>query len=454
MKAKRPEQQILFVSALDLLAANAAGKEPAIADEVAKEPPFDEGDPAILKLAFPFELKPDQAKAVEAWIAGNCRGSLIYGSGTGKTEIAFACAKRAAELRSGGQFSILMLVPRIVLVEQNCKRLARYGIPAKKIGRYFGEQKEIREITICTYPSAAANLDLVRNAHMVIFDEMHLASAAARSFAKIYDIVSKDNSKALLGLTATIDETDAKNQAILAIMPPARRYLIKDAVADGRLARPVIHPVQVSLTGEEKQAYDQYSGKIKSISARFKRYDARAMMELAMQEGLPGWQARAWFVNVRKRKKLLASAENKLAKAVELIRTKHPDQKVMVFSETLESIRKLKQLLRAEGIDSMVIDSKMPSYRRQKILSEWGRRFYPLLSVHTLEVGYDVPEVGIEIILATTSNMNQVVQRLGRVMRKVEGKESALVYVIYVADTRDDNALTSVKSAVDSAGGT
>jgi superfamily II DNA or RNA helicase len=177
------------------------------------------------------------------------------------------------------------------------------------------------------------------------------------------------------------------------------------------------------------------------------------MMELAMQDGLPGWQAKAWFLNVRKRKRLLASAENKLAKAVDLIKAEHPDQKIMVFSETLESIRKLKQLLRAEGIDSMIIDSRMPSYRRQKMLSEWGRKFYPLLSVHTLEVGYDVPEVGIEIILATTSNMNQVVQRLGRVMRKVKGKDSALVYVIYVADTRDDNALASVKSAVDSAGG-
>ena len=146
---------------------------------------------------------------------------------------------------------------------------------------------------------------------------------------------------------------------------------------------------------------------------------------------------------------MLDSRENKLAADVEMIKTKHHSQKVMVFSETLESIRKLKQQLNSKGIEAKLIDSRMPSFRRQKILSEWGKRFYPLLSVHTLEIGYDVPEVAIEIILATTSNVNQIVQRVGRVLRKVEGKESALVYVIYVSDSKDDDILACVKSAID-----
>jgi superfamily II DNA or RNA helicase len=256
-----------------------------------------------------------------------------------------------------------------------------------------------------------------------------------------------------LGLTATIDEVDPKNQTIMAIIPPVRRYLIKDAVTDGRLAKPIINPLKVNLTEQEQKTYDEYSRKIRTISTRFKRYNAEAMMELAKQGGFPSWQAKAWFLNVRKRKGLLASAENKLATAVELIRTKHPTQKVMVFSETLESIRKLKQQLKSKGIEAMLIDSRMPSFRRQQLLSEWGKRFYPLLSVHTLEIGYDVPEVGIEIILATTSNMNQIVQRIGRVLRKVEGKETALVYVIYVSDSKDDNVLKYVKSAIDTTGG-
>jgi superfamily II DNA or RNA helicase len=458
-KERKQEQEILVISALDLLSANhTTRKEPDIADhEIVEELENDNNSspPAILNLKFPFELKPDQVKAVEAWLVNQCRGSVIYGSGTGKTEIAFECARKAAGMKFTKRFNILMLVPRIVLIEQNYKRLVRYGIQPEKIGKYFGEQKDIQEITISTYQSAVANLEIVKRADMIIFDEVHLANATSRTFGKIFDIISSgsSSSKALLGLTATIDEADPKNQTIISIIPSVRKYLIKDAVTDGRLARPIINPVKVNLTKEEQKAYDEYSSKIRTISARFKRYNAEAIMELARQGGFPSWQAKAWFLNVRKRKGLLASAENKLATAVELIKTRHPNQKVMVFSETLESIRKLKQQLKSKGIESMLIDSKMPSFKRQQVLSEWGKRFYPLLSVHTLEIGYDVPEVGIEIILATTSNMNQIVQRVGRVLRKVKGKETALVYVIYVSDSKDDNVLRCVKSAIDTAAG-
>jgi superfamily II DNA or RNA helicase len=449
---KQKQQEILVVSALDLLSLNhTIGKEPDISDHKnVEELESASSRPAILNLRFPFELKPDQVKAVEAWLTNQYKGSIIYGSGTGKTEIAFECARKAAIMKCTERFNILMLVPRIVLIEQNYRRLTTYGIQPEKIGRYFGEQKEIREITISTYHSAVANLDILKRADMVILDEVHLVSATAQSFSRIFDIIL-EGSKALLGLTATIDEVDPRNQQIMRIIPPARKYLIKDAVLDGRLARPIINPVKVSLTEQERKTYDEYTMKIRTISARFKRYDANAMMELAKQGGFPSWQAKAWFLNVRKRKALLASAENKLATAIELIKTRHPNQKVMVFSETLESIRKLKQQLKSRGIDSMLIDSRMPSLSRQKVLSKWGKRFYPLLSVHTLEIGFDVPEVGIEIILASTSNMNQIVQRVGRVLRKVKGKETALVYVIYVSGSKDDNVLKCVKSAIDTA---
>jgi superfamily II DNA or RNA helicase len=121
----------------------------------------------------------------------------------------------------------------------------------------------------------------------------------------------------------------------------------------------------------------------------------------------------------------------------------------MVFSETIESIQMLKELLEDKGIKSMLIDSKSRSKERQKILSEWGKEFFPLLSVHTLEIGYDVPEVRVAIILATTSNMNQIVQRIGRIVRKTAGKETASIYTIYLSYTHDFNTLKMVREATD-----
>ena len=134
---------------------------------------------------------------------------------------------------------------------------------------------------------------------------------------------------------------------------------------------------------------------------------------------------------------------------MDIIATKHPSERIMVFSETIESIQKLKELLQNKGIKSMIIDSKLKSKERQKILSEWGKEFFPLLSVHTLEIGYDVPEVRVAIILATTSNMNQIVQRIGRTIRKTEGKDTALIYTIYLSHTHDFSTLKMVRQATD-----
>ena len=418
------------------------------------------------------------------------------GTGTGKTEIAFECARRlvgqllspirmespskADEMFSTDLllndkknttsvpeqiegtvepnikkntlsfsfFNILFLVPRISLIDQTLSRLVSYGIPKEKVGVYFGERKEKKEIMICTYHSVIRNPLLVRRSNMVIFDEVHLIRDTSKSFIKIFDLVIEDPKKAILGLTATLDEKDFKNSTILAVLPPVKRYSIKKAVKDKRLAKPVVIPIKVSLTESEIKEYNGYSMKIKNISNKFKRYDVSSMTSLLKKGGFASGMAKAWFANIRKRKLLLSYADNKLSAAADIIQNKFPNEKIMVFSETIDSIEKLRDILKGKGIESKIIDAKVKTIDRERILNSWGSIFNVLLSVHTLEIGYDVPQVRIEIILATTSNINQIVQRIGRVLRKYEGKNIALIYVVYVPDTKDDHVIGVVNKAV------
>jgi superfamily II DNA or RNA helicase len=58
-----------------------------------------------------------------------------------------------------------------------------------------------------------------------------------------------------------------------------------------------------------------------------------------------------------------------------------------------------------------------------------------------------VPEVSVAIILATTSNMSQIVQRVGRIVRNTAGKETALIYTIYLSHTHDFGTLKMVRQA-------
>ena len=404
--------------------------------------------PAISRIKFPFELKKDQVEAAEAWINNNFRGSVIFSTGTGKTEIAFECARRAAESCGRNRFEILFLVPRIVLIEQNVRRLQSYGISNEYIGVYYGERKDVREITISTYQSIINNFDLVRDAKMVVLDEVHLVSETAIMFDKIFDVIVEDAQKAILGLTATIDERDPKYQTILTVAPPVKKYLIKDAVTDGRLAKPIVQSIEVSFSPEEQKIYDESSEAIKDISRKLQAYDAMKMTKILMRGGLRASMAKTWFAHVRKRKELLSSTKQKLLKAIDLVK-RHSNERIMIFSETIDSIQQLKTMLEINGIPACTIYNGIKPKERQEILKKWGTEYFPLLSVHTLEIGYDVPQVGIAIIIASTSNMNQVAQRIGRVVRKTEGKDQALVYVIHVRGTKDDNVLKVIRSAVE-----
>ncbi|MDN5845001.1 MAG: DEAD/DEAH box helicase family protein [Candidatus Nitrosocosmicus sp.] len=470
-------------------------------------------DPIISLLKFPFHLKDDQIDAATAWMDNGCRGTILYSTGTGKTEISFECARRLVETYKKNNesliseissnspegihhltnqndisssfhlseknndaytnhdipsrplhpsygdsdsdsnysisfFNILFLVPRVSLINQTINRLIKYNIPKEKIGGYFGERKEVCEIIVGTFHSVIRNPILIKRSNMVIIDEVHLIKDTSSSFKKIFDFLVEDPKKAILGLTATLDENDFRNNSILTVLPPLRKYPLREAVIDNRLAKPVIIPISVSLTDKEVIEYDTYCTKIKNISNKFKRYDAKSMTLLLKKGGFVSGMAKAWFSNVRKRKLLLSYNENKLFAALDIIKNRFPNEKIMVFSETLESIERLRDLLSQHSIDSKIIDAKVKSKARSNILERWGNDFNVLLSIHTLELGVDVPQVRIEIILATTSDINQIVQRIGRVLRLIEGKTIGLIYIIYVDDTTDNKVLGVINQAM------
>jgi superfamily II DNA or RNA helicase len=413
--------------------------------------------PAILNLKFPFSLTNDQENAITAWINNRYKGSIIYSTGTGKTEIAFECARRAAISKcyffkkdnniNLNDFRILFLVPRIILIEQNIERLVRYNISRESIGAFFGEKKNEREITISTYQSVINNHVLIKNSDMVILDEVHFISNTAFSYTNLFKIIKEDPKKMILGLTATINELDPKYQEIIKTIPPVRRYLIKEAVDDGRLAKPEIISIEVSLTNAEKDTYDKTSELIRNISYKLNAYEPSIITKILYQGGIRSKYAKEWFSQVRIRKDLLNSSQNKLEKAVQIIK-RHHNEKSMIFSETIDSISKLKIILEKKSIPSEIIHSKIKIKDRKAILEKWGKDFFPLLSVHTLEIGYDIPHVGIAIILSNTSNVNQIAQRIGRVIRKTEAKDKALIYVIHVKETRDNKIVKMVDKAV------
>jgi superfamily II DNA or RNA helicase len=126
--------------------------------------------------------------------------------------------------------------------------------------------------------------------------------------------------------------------------------MIGDAVKDKRLARPVVIPIKVDLTHDEKKIYVGCSIKIRNISGYLRTSDPKSITFMLRRGGRTAGLARTWFANVKERKKLINCAKNKLLAAEDIIATKHPSERIMVFSETIESIEKLKEMLQNIGI--------------------------------------------------------------------------------------------------------
>ena len=406
-----------------------------------------------MHLKFPFDLKKDQIDAVDEWINKKGKGSIIYSTGTGKTEIAFECARKMASLIREQNplivFKILFLVPRIVLIEQNIKRLIKYGIKKEKIGVYYGEKKDIKEITFSTYQSIIKNFDLLRQSDMIILDEMHLVSETAKRFSEIFDVLHDNYDKLILGLTATIDENDPKYSKIMNLIPPVKKYLIKEAVNDGRLSEPQIILKPVKMNFEERRIYEQTTSTIKDISLKLKASNPLIVSKLLKTGGSKARLAKLWFANVHKRKKLLNETNSKLNESANIIKN-HPKEKIMVFSETIESINNISEILKKNKIPSEVIHNKVKTKQRQDILDSWGKNYFVLLSVHTLEIGFDIPSVSIAIIVSNSKNTHQLIQRIGRVIRKTDEKSQSLIYVVYVDETKDKDILNLVRASLQS----
>jgi len=70
--------------------------------------------------------------------------------------------------------------------------------------------------------------------------------------------------------------------------------------------------------------------------------------------------------------------------------------------------------------------SKTPAPQRQAALEALGNGHTPiLLAIDCLDEGVDVPAVDTAIILASSSNKRQFIQRRGRILRRAEGKKMA-----------------------------
>jgi len=371
----------------------------------------------MFKMEIPYKLRPYQREALREFFASSCRGIVELPTGTGKTIIALHAIKMVGERTA-------IIVPTIPLARQWYRKIRKCKVSCSL---YYGEEKKISDITVFVVNSAVTSgYNYLDQFSFFVLDEVH--HYASPVFSKLLD---KLDGKKVLGLSATVKRLDGKHKHLLEKFPLIYRMSIKEASEQSYVAPIKIIKVEAHMTPEERKQYDECEETLRKayIMLGTTSIDKIKQLTETKQKEI----ALAALTALVKRRILLSNVEDKKRKVLEICR-KHPDEKILLFSESIESIENIRKYLVQHGVKCATYHSQKNKYKRQRILEGWGKGFNTLLACRCLDEGIDVPEVAVGIIIAGTSSPRQMVQRMGRIIRPRPNK-TARIYVVYVPRT-------------------
>lgn len=377
-----------------------------------------------------------QVAAIQAWEDNGKRGVLEHATGSGKTFTALLALRKHIE----GGSPAMVLVPSRLLLEQwaneirdeipdavlllagaghdrwrSPRRLSSMTSPGTDLGP---------RITLVMMPTAATEVfrNLVKGGNhlLVVADEVHQMGSSRNS-----EFFSVD-AGARLGLSATPQRFgDPEGTARLFayfgnVVPPP--ITLMDAVAAGRLVPYEYYPHPINLTASEADEWRKETKLIRQEMARQNDGpDGRKMLS-----------ERAKLLLI-KRARIAKKASQKIRLAVDVFKSNYEDaQSWLVYCEDGGQLTDVLIALREAGFSPIEYHSSMAGGRDETMA--WFRSYGGILvSIKCLDEGIDIPAVSHALILASSQNPRQFIQRRGRVLRLSPGKHLAVIHDAIVA---------------------
>ena len=353
----------------------------------------------------------EQSNALNAWHQAGYRGSIIAGTGFGKSRCGVLATAHA--LRNGGR--AIVLVPTVQLQEQFAEEFKKWGHTAL-----------LTRVEIVCYASAHKLAD--NHYEIVVCDEVHLGLSPV--YRKFFE---KNTYDKILCMTATLPEEDEYKTLLKELAPTVYTITIDECVSKGLVAPYDIYCIPVELTDIERQAYKKANNLFVQCKYRLGGFDAFNEANRILRGGPGDKGAAAQFFNaIRQRKAVVQHAEHKL-KMSKHIAGHHNGEKILTFAGTNEFTNMM-----GEELDGLVYHSGKTKKKREQILEDFKATAGAVLcSTKALNQGFDVPDVGVGIIAGLESKALPMIQRVGRLIRFKEGKRGR-VYILYVQNTQEE----------------
>jgi superfamily II DNA or RNA helicase len=207
--------------------------------------------------------------------------------------------------------------------------------------------------------------------------------------------------------------------------------------------------VGVELSPAERADYDQLTDRMAGWRARLIRQHGlagqpfevffRAVAALAEGDGEGSGIARAYRQVMLERRRLLADTPAKDAALVRVAPAIGSAERAIVFTQSIAGSQRAAEALVAGGIPTAVIHSALSAGERAGVLRRFASGDIRVLSApRVLDEGIDVPAADLAVIVGASRSRRQMVQRMGRILRRKPDGRRARFCVLFVQDTVED----------------
>jgi superfamily II DNA or RNA helicase len=369
--------------------------------------------PPLETLLSTIQLRPYQKAALKRWQQAQNRGVLVLPTAAGKTYIAL----KAVELL---RTQTLIVVPTLDLIDQWRSRIMEcLGVESGAVG---GGENSVRMITVSTYDSAYLQAALLGNKFMlIIFDEVHhLASPSYMQIAEMYIAPYR------MGLTATYERIDERHKLLPRLVGDLVYNIEVEELAGKHLAPYTYEKKFVELSPEEQQLYDKEMATFRNYlrEKRIVMKSPKDFQRFIMRTGRDPCAREALLSRNRALKVALNSQEK--IKALSSLLEANKNEKALIFTLHTKLVYAISRHFLIPAITYLT-----PKKERREILENFRKGIYnTIVTSQVLDEGIDVPDATVGYILSGTGSTRAYIQRLGRLLRKVEGKQARLIEIV------------------------
>lgn len=397
-----------------------------------------------------YTLWDHQKRALEAWLGSGGKGILEMATATGKTMVGLAAAERLFRLNR--TLRVLVLAHSRSLLDQwrreAIDKLGFVGDPGRDYRNLLNyEERFVIEFDtlqkVYRNPGAYAT-------DLLIVDEVH--HGAGLQFRRALEVPCRWK----MGLSATVEGAERGQVLDRYLGKTIYTLTLKEAREQGIVPEFKLHIHRTFLDLAEDAKFKETSEHIRRLlnyinandqrriyalsGHRFSRFESlgdfvRLMKNSRYSEDEVPEEWQKLIGLVYRRRLIIHRSSPKMEQAIRLIKRLGDQKKCVVFSMDIETCERIYRSVK-ETVNAYRVHSGLHQDDVRHALTAFRKSMAGvLIAPRMLDEGIDVPDAEIGINVASAKTRLQLVQRMGRILRKRPGKQP--VFHHFVALPRD-----------------